>query len=458
MAIVRRLFVEVVLGDHELPPVRRDLAAEPAASFRFARLTSSSERPRLALSSLISPTTCCASACVAVIDGRGLRGGLGGREESRERAREQQVWRQPPPRTASACETSEDRRTGWGRHVTKRGRLATCSDTGNPRTRPKTTENWTRNYSIRSGNQPRLWYGPALARAGQGEEGARAGRGSVPASACSCDLARRRRPPADGRQPARRRRGARGEVARRGARSLLARRATRRGRARLAALRPPEPARAERASLAPELRLARLDTRLSRQRLASRLRFIYDHGTTSSLDVLMGAKSLGDAMTQLDDFNRVAAVERGRHDPGALRPEPADPARRPSSEPRAHAGRDDRGGRAADGLGSSARRERASPTSPELASAALARRGADRAAERRGQAAVVRSETLAHAGRQSRSSVVAVLLRRRRRAGPGRSPGATAARSPSSRPATTSRARPRPGSRSAGASPRSTRR
>ena len=38
-----------------------------------------------------------------------------------------------------------------------------------------------------------------------------------------------------------------------------------------------------------------------------RLRFIYDHGTTSSLDVVMGAKSLGDAMTELDDFNRVAA-------------------------------------------------------------------------------------------------------------------------------------------------------
>ncbi len=64
----------------------------------------------------------------------------------------------------------------------------------------------------------------------------------------------------------------------------------------------------ERATLVRELRLARVDTRLSQQRLASRLRFIYDHGTTSSLDVLMGAKSLDDAMTQLDDFNRVAAA------------------------------------------------------------------------------------------------------------------------------------------------------
>jgi peptidoglycan DL-endopeptidase CwlO len=65
---------------------------------------------------------------------------------------------------------------------------------------------------------------------------------------------------------------------------------------------------AERASLRHELRLARLDVHLSQVRLATRLRFIYDHGSTSSLDVLMGAKSLEDAMVQLDDFNRVAAA------------------------------------------------------------------------------------------------------------------------------------------------------
>ncbi len=64
----------------------------------------------------------------------------------------------------------------------------------------------------------------------------------------------------------------------------------------------------ERASLRHELRLARLDVHLSQLRLATRLRFIYDHGTTSSLEVLLGAKSLQDAMTQLDEFNRVAAV------------------------------------------------------------------------------------------------------------------------------------------------------
>jgi peptidoglycan DL-endopeptidase CwlO len=64
----------------------------------------------------------------------------------------------------------------------------------------------------------------------------------------------------------------------------------------------------ERASLHHELRLARLDVHLSQVRLATRLRFIYDHGATSSLEVFMGAKSLQDAMTQLDDFDRIAEV------------------------------------------------------------------------------------------------------------------------------------------------------
>jgi peptidoglycan DL-endopeptidase CwlO len=64
----------------------------------------------------------------------------------------------------------------------------------------------------------------------------------------------------------------------------------------------------ERASLRRELRLARVDVHLSQVRLATRLRFIYDHGTTSSLEVMMGAKSLSDAMTQLDNLNRVAAA------------------------------------------------------------------------------------------------------------------------------------------------------
>jgi peptidoglycan hydrolase CwlO-like protein len=65
--------------------------------------------------------------------------------------------------------------------------------------------------------------------------------------------------------------------------------------------------RSERATLVRELRAARTDTRLSRIRLAARLRFIYEHRGTTSLDLMMGARSLEDAMTQLDEYDRIAA-------------------------------------------------------------------------------------------------------------------------------------------------------
>src|SRR5262249_15534828 len=39
------------------------------------------------------------------------------------------------------------------------------------------------------------------------------------------------------------------------------------------------------------------------------LRFMYEHGTTSSLDILMGARSVEDALNQLDDYNRVSAAD-----------------------------------------------------------------------------------------------------------------------------------------------------
>jgi 3D (Asp-Asp-Asp) domain-containing protein len=67
--------------------------------------------------------------------------------------------------------------------------------------------------------------------------------------------------------------------------------------------------RAERAGLTQALHVARVDTRLSQNRLAVRLRLMYEHGTTSSLDIVMGAKSLEDALTQLDDFNKVTAAD-----------------------------------------------------------------------------------------------------------------------------------------------------
>jgi 3D (Asp-Asp-Asp) domain-containing protein len=67
--------------------------------------------------------------------------------------------------------------------------------------------------------------------------------------------------------------------------------------------------RAQGAELRQALRIARTDTRVSQLRLGSRLRFMYEHQTTSSLDILMGAKSLEDALNQLDDFNRVSAAD-----------------------------------------------------------------------------------------------------------------------------------------------------
>ena len=67
---------------------------------------------------------------------------------------------------------------------------------------------------------------------------------------------------------------------------------------------------AQRALLGREIRLARVDARLSQDRLAARLRFLYDHGSTSSLDVVLGATSVVDAIDQLDDLDRVAAANQ----------------------------------------------------------------------------------------------------------------------------------------------------
>jgi cystine transport system substrate-binding protein len=81
-------------------------------------------------------------------------------------------------------------------------------------------------------------------------------------------------------------------------------------KSRLASLQTAgERLRAQGAELRQALQIARTDTRLSQVRLASRLRFMYEHGTTSSLDIVMGAKSLEDALNQLDDYNRVSAAD-----------------------------------------------------------------------------------------------------------------------------------------------------
>jgi peptidoglycan DL-endopeptidase CwlO len=66
--------------------------------------------------------------------------------------------------------------------------------------------------------------------------------------------------------------------------------------------------RAQRATLRDELRVARLGEQISEQQLASRLRQLYDRGDVSTIEVVFGASSISDAMTQLDNMHRVASL------------------------------------------------------------------------------------------------------------------------------------------------------
>jgi 3D (Asp-Asp-Asp) domain-containing protein len=65
---------------------------------------------------------------------------------------------------------------------------------------------------------------------------------------------------------------------------------------------------AERSSLSRRLRIARLTVRISQQRLASRVRYLYDHGSTSALELLFGSRSIDDALTDLESLRLVTSV------------------------------------------------------------------------------------------------------------------------------------------------------
>ena len=79
---------------------------------------------------------------------------------------------------------------------------------------------------------------------------------------------------------------------------------------RLAALRAQASAlRAERARLERELRLARADVRVSQLRLAARLRALYERSGSGTLEVLLGASSLSDVLSQLDTIDRVDSLD-----------------------------------------------------------------------------------------------------------------------------------------------------
>jgi 3D (Asp-Asp-Asp) domain-containing protein len=68
--------------------------------------------------------------------------------------------------------------------------------------------------------------------------------------------------------------------------------------------------KAERADAKRALRLARHDTRVGEHRLAERLRRLYEEGDVSPLEILLGAKSLDEALTGLDSLNRIATQDK----------------------------------------------------------------------------------------------------------------------------------------------------
>jgi 3D (Asp-Asp-Asp) domain-containing protein len=65
-----------------------------------------------------------------------------------------------------------------------------------------------------------------------------------------------------------------------------------------------------RAEAADSLRLARHTLAVSEQRLANRLRVLYEQGDTDPMAVLVGAKSLDDAISGLENLHRIAGQDR----------------------------------------------------------------------------------------------------------------------------------------------------
>jgi peptidoglycan DL-endopeptidase CwlO len=64
--------------------------------------------------------------------------------------------------------------------------------------------------------------------------------------------------------------------------------------------------RVEHASLEHQLAVAKRSTRISQERLAERLRALYEEGNVEPLEVVFGATSLDEALTNLENLDRVA--------------------------------------------------------------------------------------------------------------------------------------------------------
>ena len=67
---------------------------------------------------------------------------------------------------------------------------------------------------------------------------------------------------------------------------------------------------AQRAEAEHSLHLARRTLEVSQQRLADRLRLLYEQGPTDAMSVLVGATSVDDAINQIENLHRIAGLDR----------------------------------------------------------------------------------------------------------------------------------------------------
>jgi peptidoglycan DL-endopeptidase CwlO len=65
--------------------------------------------------------------------------------------------------------------------------------------------------------------------------------------------------------------------------------------------------RSQREALEAQMKVARRSTRVGEQRLAARVRQLYEQGTVEPLEVVFGAKSLDQAMSNLDSLKRISS-------------------------------------------------------------------------------------------------------------------------------------------------------
>jgi cystine transport system substrate-binding protein len=65
--------------------------------------------------------------------------------------------------------------------------------------------------------------------------------------------------------------------------------------------------RAQRASLTHQLRIAKRGAQLAQDRLAARLRALYEQGNVEPLEIVFGAKTIDEAMTSLDSLSRMTS-------------------------------------------------------------------------------------------------------------------------------------------------------